>query len=98
VAYTYHGPITIKNKTFEKDLAPLSNTCDCDVCQTYSRSYIRHLYKAEETLGARLVSYHNLYFLKTLMAGMRQAIEMGHFKAFKEDFLKTYQETDSSRL
>ena len=98
VAYTAKGPITIKNKSFEKDLEPLDQACTCEVCQTYTRSYIRHLYKAEETLGARLVSFHNLYFLKTLMEKMRQAIAEGRFKAFKDEFLKTYQETDSSRL
>jgi len=98
VAYTAKGPITIKNKSFEKDLEPLDHACTCEVCQTYTRSYIRHLYKAEETLGARLVSFHNLYFLKTLMEKMRQAIAEGRFKAFKDEFLKTYQETDSSRL
>lgn len=98
VAYTLNGPITIKNKTFEKDLSPIDETCPCKVCQTYTRSYIRHLYKAEETLGPRLISYHNLYYLKTLMAKMREAIQNARFLAFKKDFLKTYQSTDSKPL
>lgn len=91
VAYTKLGPITIKNKTFENDANPVDEACDCPVCTRYSRSYIRHLYKAGETLGARLISAHNLYFLKGLMAGMRHAIEEGRFTAFKRDFLKTYE-------
>ena len=91
VAYTHLGPITIKNKTFENDSDPLDKACACPVCAKFSRSYIRHLYKAGETLGARLVSYHNLFFLKTLMQGMRDAIQEGTFKAFKSDFLKTYE-------
>lgn len=98
VAYTLNGPITIKNKTFEKDLAPIDEACTCHVCQTYTRSYIRHLYKAEETLGPRLMSYHNLHYLKNLMAMMREAIQNNQFKAFKTEFLKTYQSTDSKPL
>ena len=98
VAYDVTGPITIKNKSFEKDLAPLSNTCTCHVCQTYTRSYIRHLYKAQETLGPRLVSFHNLHFLKTLMTDIRTAIRDGRFKAFKSEFLKTYHPNDSKPL
>ena len=91
VAYTKLGPITIKNKTFENDSNPIDEACDCPVCTRYSRSYIRHLYKAGETLGARLISYHNLYFLKGLMAGIREAIILGRFNAFKREFLKTYE-------
>ena len=91
VAYTYHGPITIKNKTFEADLNPLSDGCDCKVCQNYTRSYIRHLFKAQETLGLRLVSYHNLYFLKTLMKNIRTALNEDRFSDFKKEFLNSYQ-------
>lgn len=91
VAYTALGPITIKNKPFEDDSNPIDAACECPVCQRYSRSYIRHLYKASETLGPRLISFHNLIFLKRLMQGMREAISEGRFQAFKADFLKTYQ-------
>lgn len=91
VAYTKLGPITIKNKPHENDARPIDETCACKVCQAYSRSYLRHLYKATESLGPRLISYHNLYFLKTFMADMREAIYASRFQAFKADFLKTYQ-------
>lgn len=91
VAYTFEGPITIKNKPYENGSEPLAEGCTCKVCSRYSRSYIRHLYKAQESLGPRLVTYHNLYFLKTLMRNIRTAIEEKRFNAFKADFLKTYE-------
>lgn len=91
VAYTKYGTITIKNKSFEADLNPLDDTCSCHVCKHYTRSYIRHLFKASETLGLRLVSFHNLHFLKTLMSDTRNAISEGRFKTFKEEFLNSYQ-------
>ena len=91
VAYTKYGTITIKNKSFEADLNPIDDTCSCHVCKHYTRSYIRHLFKASETLGLRLVSYHNLHFLKSLMSDIRKAISEGQFKAFKEEFLNSYQ-------
>lgn len=91
VAYTHQGTITIKNKSFESDLNPLDHQCTCHVCQNYTRSYIRHLFKASETLGLRLVSFHNLYFLKTLMHDIREAILNDCFLDFKREFLNSYQ-------
>lgn len=89
-AMTSVGRIPIKNKTFERDLTPLDPNCDCKVCSTYSKSYIRHLFKGEESLGQRLVSYHNLYFLKTLSKNIREAIQSDSLLDFKKDFFSKY--------
>ena len=89
-AMTSVGKIVIKNKTYEHDQGPLDPNCDCKVCKNYSRSYLRHLFKAKEILGLRLVSYHNLYYLKTLMKDIREAIKNDRFAEFKEKLLSEY--------
>lgn len=89
-AYTENGRIAIKNKTFEKDYTPLDPGCDCKICKTYTRSYLRHLFKAEESLGQRLVSYHNLYFLKQLMKDVREAIKNDELNAFRSRFFARF--------
>jgi len=89
-AYTGNGRIAIKNKTFEKDMGPLDSMCDCKVCKNYTRSYIRHLFKAEESLGQRLVSYHNLYFLKQLMKDIREAIKQDDLEGFRNRFFARF--------
>ncbi len=90
MAFTSHGTISIKNKKYEKDTTPIDDACDCYTCKNYSKSYIRHLFKAKEILSARLLSYHNLYFFLKLMKDIRIAINNGTFKEFKENFLKKY--------
>lgn len=89
-AMTSVGRVVIKNKKFEKDMTPLDAACDCKVCKTYTKSYIRHLFKAEEQLGPRLVSYHNLYFLKNLTHDIHEAIKNDRLLDFKEEFFKKY--------
>jgi queuine tRNA-ribosyltransferase len=89
-ALTASGKVVIKNQQYEADPSPLDSDCDCEVCTTYSRSYLRHLFKAGEQLGPRLVSFHNLYFLKQLMAGIRQSITEGRFDEFDLAFRKKY--------
>jgi len=89
-ALTHAGKLVIKNQTFEQDASVLDPDCDCKVCKTYSRAYLRHLYKADEHLGPRLVSYHNLYFLKTLMKEIRQSIDEGRFLEFDQAFRRRY--------
>ncbi len=90
-AYTKTGRLPIKAALYKDDMGSLDPECDCHVCQTYTRSYLRHLFKADETLGPRLVSYHNLYFLKTLMDEIRSAIEQDQFHAFKTSFFARYK-------
>jgi queuine tRNA-ribosyltransferase len=89
-AMTSVGRISIKSKIYEKDLTPLDENCDCKVCKTYTKSYLRHLFKAEEYLGPRLVSYHNLYFLKNLSKNIRNAIKNDNLGDFKEEFFSKY--------
>ncbi len=90
-AYTKHGRIAIKAKRYETSMEPLDEHCECKVCKTYTRSYIRHLFKAGETLGQRLVSYHNLYFLKALMKAIREAIKEDRLESFRKMFYENYQ-------
>ncbi len=94
VAITSHGRVLIKNARFERDMAGLDKECDCMVCKTFTRSYIRHLFREEEILSMRLLSYHNLYFLKNLMHNIRKAIKENKFMEFKEDFIKKYNSNE----
>lgn len=87
--FTKYGRLVIKNAVYSKDERPLDE-CDCYVCKNYTRGYIRHLFKAEEILGQRLTTYHNLYFLLKLMEDARNAILEKRFKEFKEEFIKNY--------
>lgn len=89
-AMTSAGKIVIKNKTYEKDMTPLDERCGCKVCRTYTKSYLRHLLKGEEMLGQRLVTYHNLYFLRTLMAQIRDAIQEDRLGDFQTRFFLDY--------
>jgi len=94
-AMTSLGKVVIKNKTYEKDKTPLDPNCDCHVCQTYTKSYLRHLFKAEEMLGQRLVTYHNLYFLKNHMKQIREAIKNDRLLDFKKEFFSAYYQDSS---
>ena len=89
-ALTTEGRIIIKNKGFESDMSPLDAHCECEVCQTYTKSYLRHLFKADEQLGPRLISIHNLHFLKTLMKDIRQAIQDDRLLDFKAEFFQRF--------
>ncbi len=97
-AMTSRGKVVIKNKSYEADMTPLDPNCDCPVCKTYTKSYLRHLFKAEESLGQRLVSYHNLYFLKTVMRQIRQAIQEDRLGDFQKEFFWNYYQTTQTIL
>ena len=84
-AYTNEGRVIIRNSEYSKDLRPLSESCDCIVCKTYSRSYIRHLFNTEEILGLRLTSLHNVYFYVNLLRKIRESIKLGEFLKLKEE-------------
>lgn len=88
--FTNYGRLVIKNAEYAEDTNPLDEDCDCYVCRNYTRAYIRHLLKVDEILGARLTTYHNLYFLIQLMKKSREAIKNGTFRQFKADFVKKY--------
>ncbi len=83
-AYTNHGKMTLTNAKYELDDRPLDETCNCPTCRNFSRAYIRHLLKAGEVLGMRLLVMHNLYFYNHLMEEIREAIEKGCYSAYKK--------------
>jgi len=89
-AMTSQGKVVVRNATYEKDWGPLDPNCDCYTCKNFSRAYIRHLVKAGEILGARLLTIHNLYFLVNLMKNVRESIEQDRFLEFREEFYKNY--------
>ena len=88
--FTKDGPISIKKEIFTHDFSPIDKECNCKVCRTYSRSYMRHLYKNNEILSSMLASYHNLYFLNNMILEVRNAIENGTFAEYKRAFLSRY--------
>lgn len=90
-AYTKKGRIAIKAKRYDQSMESLDESCNCKVCKTYTKSYIRHLFKASETLGQRLVSYHNLYFLKNLMHEIKEAIKEDRLEDYRQTFYENYQ-------
>lgn len=83
LALTHQGKLNIRNARFKEDFTPLDTECACPTCQNYTRAYLRHLHTENEILGARLLSYHNLYYLCHLMAEMRQAIFEDRFLELK---------------
>ena len=89
-AFTWDGPVNIRNARHAEDSASLEEGCRCDACSNYSRAYLHHLVKSGEILGAMLLTEHNLTFYQLLMAGMRDAIAEGRFSAFAVDFRARY--------
>ena len=92
-AMTWNGKVVVRNATYEKDWGPIDSECDCYACKNYTRAYIRHLIKANEILGVRLLSIHNIYFLTKLMERVRIEIEHDNLENFKNDFYKKYYHT-----
>ena len=90
-AFTWDGPINIRNAKFAEDQAPLDSGCGCPVCATWSRAYLHHLVRSGEMLGAMLMTQHNLHFYQDLMQDMRAAIGAGTFAAFQQGFDARYR-------
>jgi queuine tRNA-ribosyltransferase len=89
--FTSQGVINIRNATHRADLGPVDPACSCYTCRNYSRSYLRHLDRCNEILGARLNTLHNLHFYLELMRSIRLAIREGRFEAFARDYLKAQE-------
>ena len=87
---TSRGRLVIRNAAYERDFGPLDPACDCYTCTHYSRAYIRHLIKADEIFGLRLTTIHNLHFLGSLMARIRQAIREDRLADFRDEFFESY--------
>jgi queuine tRNA-ribosyltransferase len=90
-AFTWDGPVNIRNAKHAEDMGPLDPSCDCPVCTSWSRAYLHHLVRAGEMLGAMLMTQHNLHFYQALMQRMRDAIAAGSFAAFQSDFADRYR-------
>ena len=84
--YTWNGIINIKNEKYALDSEPIDSQCNCPVCQTYSRAYLRHLFKSEEILAMRFSVMHNLYFYNSLMEKIREAIDNNNYEQFRNDY------------
>ncbi|MCK9168877.1 MAG: tRNA guanosine(34) transglycosylase Tgt [Treponema sp.] len=89
--FTRDGMLSIKQERFEHDFTPIDSECHCKVCRTYSRAYLRHLYKDQEILSAMLSSYHNLYFLHNMLSEIRKAIEEDAFVQYRKNFLARFE-------
>ncbi|MBQ4064901.1 MAG: tRNA guanosine(34) transglycosylase Tgt, partial [Clostridia bacterium] len=85
--FTWEGKLTILNEKFKTDPRPISETCGCPACRSYSRAYIRHLLKVDEMLGMRLCVLHNLYFYNDLMQKIRDALDRGEFTMFYRQYV-----------
>lgn len=88
--FTHRGRVVLKNARYAEDFHPIDSECDCKVCQTYSRAYVRHLLHADEVLGIRITTYHNLYFLLQIMQNIRKSIEEDRFLQYKREFYNRY--------
>jgi len=85
-AWTWDGPLNIKNARFAEDETPLDALSDCPASRDYSKAYLHHLIRSGEILGQVLLSWHNIAFFQALMEGMRTAIAEHRFEAFRRDF------------
>ena len=90
--FTWSGAMNIKNEKYKLDDRPIDPDCDCPVCRSFSRAYLRHLFAAGEMLGMRLAVLHNLYFYNNLMVRIRQALDEGCFSDFRKEFSEKLSE------
>ena len=88
--FTQKGIINLNNKKYENDSLAIDPECDCPACKNFSRSYIRHLFKAKEMLAMRLCVIHNLYFYNMLMQKIRENIDNGTFEEFRNKYVDLY--------
>ncbi|MDS9471306.1 tRNA guanosine(34) transglycosylase Tgt [Sporosarcina pasteurii] len=87
---TSKGRLVVRNATYKRDYGPIDENCTCYTCQNYSRAYIHHLIRADETFGLRLTSYHNLHFLLNMMEQVREAIRQDRLGDFRDEFFEQY--------
>ncbi|MGN1318249.1 MAG: tRNA guanosine(34) transglycosylase Tgt [Lachnospirales bacterium] len=92
--YTNKGKLNLLNAKYELDDTPISDECNCPVCRRYTKAYIRHLFKAKEMLAMRLCVMHNLYYFNNMMEEIRDALDKGCFKEYKNKRLEGFMEND----
>jgi len=97
-AFAATGTLNLKNAEFALDKRPIEENCACEACREFSRGYIRHLVKAEEILGLRLITLHNLHFYLNLMNRVRSEIKAGTFDQFRKTFVAEYKTRDAMRV
>lgn len=89
-AFTKYGKINLKNAKYKEDFSPVDSNCDCYTCKNYTKAYIKHLINADETLGARLLSIHNIRFLIKLTEDLREAIKNDNIMEYRDIFMRDY--------
>ena len=94
--FTSSGRVLIKNARYARDESPIDSACDCPVCARYSRAYLRHLFVANEMLGVRLNTLHNLWYYGSLMKQIREAIRDGHLQEFRDQFYRMRENDDQN--
>jgi queuine tRNA-ribosyltransferase len=99
-AFSPDGRVNIQRAEFRLDDRPLDPECGCAACRRFSRGYIRHLFLADELLGLRLLSLHNVHFLVALMRRAREALHAGDFDAWSSEWLRRYHggRADAGRI
>ncbi len=94
-AFTLDGKINLKNAKYKEDFTPIDNECDCECCKHYTKAYVRHLIIANETLGQRLLSIHNLRFLIKITENIRESIKNDTFLEYKKEFIDRYRKLNN---
>ncbi|MEK6886230.1 MAG: tRNA guanosine(34) transglycosylase Tgt, partial [Nanoarchaeota archaeon] len=94
VIFTKKGNIKLDKGPFAEDKRPLDESCNCKVCKTYSRAFLRHLWKLNEYTVNHYLSYHNIYFIQNMLKEIREAIKKKTFNSYKKNFLKNYKVKD----
>ena len=97
-AFTKYGKINLKNAKYKEDFTAVDVNCDCECCKNYTKAYIRHLLVADETLGQRLLSIHNLRFLIRIMENIRLSIKEDRFLEYKKEFYDNYGMISKNKL
>ena len=90
VAFTHQGNLNLSQSKHAESFSPLDEECDCKVCRHYTRAYLHHLMRTRELNGMMHLSYHNIYFIQSMMEKAKKAIKKNEFSHFKEEFLKKY--------
>lgn len=88
--FTSSGKLRITNASCRNNMKPVDNACGCYLCAHFSRAYLHHLFRMNESLGLRLASLHNIFFINTLMAGLKESIRNNILEKYKKNFLKNY--------
>jgi len=97
LAFTRHGRINLRNAVHAEDASPLDETSDCPATRDYSRAYLHHLVRTSEALGGMLLTWNNLAYYQSLMAGIRAALEEGRFAAYAAEVTEGWARGEARR-